>query len=242
MVRKKSSKHKKSAKEKSTNCKVSQKKLTERRDVSKLMSKSVNVFFGHKSEDGITNLESPLEADFCYHLEYDQSVKSYQAQPLPISYFYDGKSRIYTPDFKVTLTDGSIIYYEIKFEEDIERIKDFELKNEEIIKVVNSLDAEFEVITEEFIRKSPVYENLINLWSSINLEIDSSFLIKVIETLKQKQQATIRSLIFSDESLNEFGQIQKLIFEHKLLAPIDKEVICLSSVVQDNGDSYADYL
>ena len=104
MVSKKSPKDKKSTKHKR---RVTQKKLSKRRDVSKLMSKSVNVFFGHKSEDDVTNLESPLEADFCYHLEYDQSVKSYQAQPLPISYFYDGKYRTYTPDFKVTLTDGS---------------------------------------------------------------------------------------------------------------------------------------
>jgi hypothetical protein len=61
-------------------------KTAKRRSVSKLMSKSVNVFNGEKSLDDATFLESPLEADICYHLEFDCNVIS-PARNINFSHF-----------------------------------------------------------------------------------------------------------------------------------------------------------
>jgi len=50
--------------------------------------------------------ESTIERDLLYFLEYDPSVKSYQAQPFVISgSSSDGTVHRYTPDFQVNRTD-----------------------------------------------------------------------------------------------------------------------------------------
>jgi len=94
-----------------------------RRKVDKLMSKSVNVFNGKKSLDEVTYTESPLEADLCYHLEFDPKVKSYQAQPLSFQYYFEGAVHTYYPDFEVNYSDNTSCYFEIKFQIDIDASK-----------------------------------------------------------------------------------------------------------------------
>jgi hypothetical protein len=51
--------------------------------------------------------ESTIERDLLYFLEYDLSVKCYQAQPFEITgSSADGTVHRYTPDFQITRTDG----------------------------------------------------------------------------------------------------------------------------------------
>ncbi|WP_133408063.1 TnsA endonuclease N-terminal domain-containing protein [Parashewanella tropica] len=217
-------------------------KKQKRRDVRKLMSKSVNVFHGRKSEDYPTYTESPLEADLCYHLEFDKNVVSYQAQPFPITYFFDGKLRSYTPDFKVTYQNGSVVYIEVKYEADKTRIDNFEQWIEAINQSLISQGSRVIVITELFIRKQPTYENLVNVYSATRLKLDKAFLVKIITAFESKKNLTIAELITQDKREYELEQIHRLIFERKLIAPINIEIISTSSVIQHSGESYECYI
>lgn len=217
-------------------------KKPKRRVVRKLMSKSVNVFNGRKSLDKITHLESPLEADFCYHLEFDQNIKSYQAQPLSFLYHFEGAAHRYTPDFEVVYQDGSISYFEIKFDADILRMNDFSQWEEAIRKAALKNGKGFIVLTESFIRRKPLYENLLNTWSATNIDIDKDFLIHLIQQLDDRKQAPIHELILDTSSDYQFEQIYRLIFEKRLVTSLQNELLSKSSMVEHSGKTYDTYL
>lgn len=217
-------------------------KQPKRRIVKNLMSKSVNVFNGRKSLDKVTHLESPLEADFCYHLEFDQNIKSYQAQPLSFLYYFEGAPHSYTPDFEVLYQDGSISYFEIKFDADIQRINNFSQWEEAVRNAALKNGKGFIVLTESFIREKPLYENLINTWSATNINIDRDFLIHLIQQLDDRKQAPIRELILDTSSDYQFEQIYRLLFEKRLVASLQNELLSKSSIVEHSGMSYDCYL
>ena len=76
-----------------------------------------------KALDDITYTESLLEADFCYHLEFEPKIIQYQATPYLLITSLRGYSYIF-PDFEVFYDDGTISYIEIKYVADIARIED----------------------------------------------------------------------------------------------------------------------
>lgn len=156
-----------------------------RRVIKHLMSKSINVQNGDKSLDPITYTESPLEADFVYHLEYDPAVASYMAQPPKYPYFFEDKKRKYTADFEVFYTDGSICYFEIKYVADIERMKNFDEWKAAITKGAKIQGKELKVITEETIRQQFLYENLQNLYAAKTIDVDSKFLLHILQQFEE---------------------------------------------------------
>lgn len=59
--------------------------------------------------------QSILEKDYCYHLEFDQTVANYYPQPITIDVVYDdGEEHSYTPDFEVCYRNGEKAYIEVK--------------------------------------------------------------------------------------------------------------------------------
>lgn len=74
-------------------------KKSRKRNIVKLKNKSITKFPAQKSSRSMVVLESPLERDFCYHLEFDQDVVSYEPQPEGYEYVLDGELRFYTPYF-----------------------------------------------------------------------------------------------------------------------------------------------
>ncbi len=217
-------------------------KIQKRRNVKNLMSKSINVFNGRKALDEVTYTESPLEADLCYHFEFDSQVQSYQAQPLSFEYFFEGNSHTYSPDFEVTYKDGSISYIEVKFIADIHRINNFKEWEVAVREGALKQEKNFIVLKEDFIRQQPLFENLINLWSAINIKIKPEFLIHLINLLDEKKAIQISEAITDYNSDDEFEQIYRLIFEQNLLAPLTKEILSKSSIIQHSGKSYDCFL
>lgn len=67
------------------------------------------------------NVESSLERDYSYLLEFDINVDSYVEQPVTIQYNANGVMKKYTPDFLVKYIDPleAPILVEIKYREDI---------------------------------------------------------------------------------------------------------------------------
>ena len=74
--------------------------------------------------------ESILERDVLRVMEFDPNVKSFEVQPVQITWIDKcRKQRIYTPDLLVHFYDKSPILYEIKYRTEIsEVLKDSGLK------------------------------------------------------------------------------------------------------------------
>jgi hypothetical protein len=216
--------------------------IPKRRKVEKLMSKSVNVFNGRKSSDPITNTESPLEADFCYHLEYDLKIRSYQAQPLSFQYFFEGEVHTHFPDFEVLYDDETVSYFEIKYIADIARIENFDAWGKAVAKAANKNGKGFVVLKEDFIRQKPLYENLQTLWAASTIDMDKEFLIYLITLLDERKELPIEELLRNKNSNAEFEQIYRLIFERKLTTPLNEEFLSKQSNVKHSGESYDCYL
>ena len=68
--------------------------------------------------------ESTLERDFFLSLEFDDTVESYEEQPLTISAEIDGTARKYTPDCLALHFDGTETLYEVKYVADLEKKDD----------------------------------------------------------------------------------------------------------------------
>ena len=51
--------------------------------------------------DTVFTVESALEFDACFHLEYSHDITSYEAQPEGFIYEFNGGPCPYTPDFKI---------------------------------------------------------------------------------------------------------------------------------------------
>ena len=213
-----------------------------RRKIKHLMSKSINVQNGDKSLDPITYTESPLEADYVYHLEYDPTVTGYMAQPPKFPYFFEGKEHKYTADFEVFYADGSSCYLEVKYVADIERIENFEAWKAAITKGAVRLGKDLKFITEETIRQEFYYENLQTLYAAKTIEIDSQFLLHIIKKFEDKDGLTIRELIMDESTDVEFEQIYRLIFDKVLLADLEVDFLSKQTTVYNSGSGYDQYL
>ena len=69
----------------------------------------------HISKTGkICNYRSGYELDVYKCLDTDESVRVYDAEPFPVSYFWMGEEKNYWPDIKVTFEDGHVEIWEVK--------------------------------------------------------------------------------------------------------------------------------
>ena len=114
------------------------------------------------SNDPLVWWESLIERDFLYLLEFDQAVLSYREQPFRISYTFEGKRHVYTPDLLVQRTDKKQI---------IEVKPTKKLLNEDFIKFCRIISAvcqdqgyEFIVATDTAIRVQPRLNNIKLFW------------------------------------------------------------------------------
>ena len=58
-------------------------------------------------------VESSLEFDTCFHLEYSPAVKEFEAQPEGYYYNFEGRECPYTPDFRVVDQHGNACFIEV---------------------------------------------------------------------------------------------------------------------------------
>jgi hypothetical protein len=99
-------------------------------------------------------VESALERDFCFLLEFDDSVLTYVEQPVTIDYRDGQHSRRYTPDFLVHYADARpAVLAEIKYQKDIQENQDLlEAKFQAADHYARERGWEFRVYTEVAIR------------------------------------------------------------------------------------------
>ena len=83
----------------------------------------------NKALHGFVSFESKLERDFYFLFDYLPQIKTFDDQPLTIEYEFEGKDRSYTPDFLLTLNNGSHILGEVKYRSELmEKFDEFEHK------------------------------------------------------------------------------------------------------------------
>lgn len=115
--------------------------------------------FASAKTNTIFTVESPLEFDTCFHLEYSSFVKFYEAQPEGFYYEFAGRRCPYTPDFRVIDPNGCASFLEVKPSDktvDPDFLQRFSLKQQRAIELSSPL----KLVTEKQIRVDPILGNL----------------------------------------------------------------------------------
>jgi len=106
----------------------------------------------------VMTVESYLEFDTCFHLEYSSSITSFIAQPEGFIYRLDDRDLPYTPDFQIVENDA-VKWIEVKpfaKTQHSDFLKRFKVKQEKAIE----LGIPLILVTEKQIWVNPVLNNL----------------------------------------------------------------------------------
>jgi len=116
----------------------------------------------HKFASGKTGrtlvVESCLEFDTCFHLEYSKDVISYREQPTGFYYEFEGKSRPYTPDFEVKYVNSTVLI-ENKEAKEIS-VPEFQAQFSAKVRKSKALGKALILVTERQVRLYPILNNL----------------------------------------------------------------------------------
>ncbi|MEZ7860844.1 MAG: Tn7 transposase TnsA N-terminal domain-containing protein [Aeromonadaceae bacterium] len=107
----------------------------------------------------VFTVESSLEFDTCFHLEYSPAVKAFEAQPEGFYYAFEGRDCPYTPDFRVVDQQGNASLIEVKPSDkvaDPEFLQRFPIKQQKAFELSSPL----KLVTERQIRIDPILGNL----------------------------------------------------------------------------------
>ncbi|NAW86554.1 TnsA endonuclease N-terminal domain-containing protein [Photobacterium halotolerans] len=106
----------------------------------------------------VFTVDSLLEFDACFHLEYSPNIESFETQPVGFVYQCLNRDCPYTPDFKI-VEKGITKYIEVKpWKESKE--SDFQLRFPAKQQKAAELGIPLILITEKQIRVNPVLNNL----------------------------------------------------------------------------------
>lgn len=154
-----------------------------------LNHRNVTGYIGSK-KSGYAAAESTLEADFLTLLDFDYNVTSFTVQPVTIQYNpYDSRNT-YTPDVKVVYQNGSVVYFEVKYRNDLfnnwQRLKP---KFKCAIKFAKANGAKFKIITEQEIR-TPYLKNIQFLKTFLDSRTINTKYCQQIEDIIKKHIST----------------------------------------------------
>lgn len=101
------------------------------RKLRKSAVKNICRFSTAKSETGQSILiESIMEKDFCYYLEFSHRVQMFSPQPETLQLVLrDGSSCEYTPDFKAVFVGSELTYIEVKPKDLALEVQKYNLEN-----------------------------------------------------------------------------------------------------------------
>lgn len=149
--------------------------------------------------------ESLHERDAILHLEYHPLVVRYQEQP-SIEIYYDpaGESHKYFPDFSALFKSGKERFFEIKPSRFL-RKRDVREKLEAVASRFQEQGRDFRVLTEEHIRRQPLFSNLKAIHRSAKE-------VSYRETDKQLAMSLVGGPIWSfGDLVAQLGSVQKVL-------------------------------
>jgi hypothetical protein len=194
-----------------------------------------------------TSYESGLERDALVLAEFDPNVKQFTSQPRTFYYVKDTKKRRYTPDILIEYTNGSKLYIEVKYREDLK--KDWHKLKPKFKAVIHELkkepDTHFKIWTEIEIR-TQYFLNAKYLLSFKNNPINeahASFILKVISRLPDSTPNELLDICSRDITLRAellhtlWGCIARGFIKINMLQPITMESVIWMGDIQQSKDS-----
>ena len=155
--------------------------------------KIIGHFYSHKTAC-LQPYESVLEQMYFYILESDASIVSYAAQPVTISYFFDGRLRRYTPDVQLYYsTHENIGYVEVK-PTDVAQFWTESGRLESIAAAMQDLGANFYVVTSTQINSQPRLRNAILLHRYGGLTVPMSAINKAKDYVQGNPGCTVKQV------------------------------------------------
>ena len=149
--------------------------------------KNICLFASVKSEKGkIHRVESLLEKDFCYHLDFAKNVLDFETQPETFSLFDEvtKKYNRYTPDFLVHFSDGKKVYFEVKPRS--ENLKKAYMAKLDLFREYCDIRGyTFEIVTRDEISQKPLVQNFQLLHKYLRAGIEKPDL-RLLEALKSQ--------------------------------------------------------
>ncbi|MGR5151015.1 Tn7 transposase TnsA N-terminal domain-containing protein [Photobacterium swingsii] len=165
---------------------------TPARNLTKSRGKNIHRYVSAKMGKRVT-VESFLECAACYHFDFEPSIIRFCSQPIRFSYYLNGKSHTYVPDFLVQFDTGEYTLYEVKSDAVCSNTE-FQCEWEAKVQGAFELSLELELVTEEEILDKVIFSNLkiLHRYSSRNKL--THFHQTVLNTLKHQGTQTAKSL------------------------------------------------
>ncbi|MBW8190953.1 Tn7 transposase TnsA N-terminal domain-containing protein [Neiella marina] len=147
--------------------------------------------------DAVVRTLSILEFDFCFHLEYDPEVASYQSQPDGFKYRFNNRLCRYTPDFLVEDGNSEAAFFEVKHSSQILK-PDFRARFAEKQRIsLSEYGKRLILVTEKQIRLDPVIGNLKLLHRYSGLQTITALQKAVLKFVQKHQQVTLLDVALS---------------------------------------------
>lgn len=122
------------------------------------------------------------EFNWLHLLDVLPGVKDFKAQAETISIPFDPKPIRYTPDTRVTLTDGSIVHIEVKPLKVVET-KEFQVFLDFVQPVFRDMQSELRVVTDAVVKNRIVWDNLREIHRQRHLIPDEGMAFQLWERL-----------------------------------------------------------
>lgn len=153
--------------------------------------RTFRVKFPSPKNKGMVYCESILESHTALYLEICPYVKRYEAQP-SVEVYYDpaGNQHLYYPDFRAVLEDDSEIDIESKPEARLRNL-DIKTKLVAVHQRYEELGRRFRILTENHVRKEPLFSNLKLVYASARVPIDGNLLSSLKLRLQEAQFDTV---------------------------------------------------
>lgn len=196
-------------------------------------SRVKNLFkFSSLKNNTVLTVESALEFDTCFHLEYCKEIVCFEAQPEGFYYHFEGKKLPYTPDFRVSYEDGREAFLEIKPASKIDG-DEFRRKFVGKMEVAKSLGCPLSLVTDNQIRVNPVLYNLKLLHRYTGIVGINAIQAQLLKVVRASGLVSINDL--SQRIHVSSGELKAnalaLISRGQLQAELNKEKFGMHSVV-----------
>lgn len=178
--------------------------------------------------------ESFLERDYIRLADFDFSIEEIYAQPVRITYLYNGKIREHFPDFKVINNEHQVVIVEVKPMKFVDR-EDNQIKFLAGRAYCEERGWKYIQMTEDDIRPGFLQQNLALLRSIGTQDIPDSILDTVLSRLEKVNHSTISELRTHCSDLTEeeyYGSIYQLIYFQEIDCELILQPVSQDSIIQ----------
>ncbi|MBO1519392.1 TnsA endonuclease N-terminal domain-containing protein [Oceanisphaera pacifica] len=192
-----------------------------------------NLFrFASGKTQSVLTVESALEFDTCFHLEYSPEITSFEAQPEGFYYSFEGKRCPYTPDFKVHHQKDGEQFIEVKPLSKVLK-EDFRTRFQAKQYAARDAGITLLLVTERQIRVYPILNNLKLLHRYSGFQSITEVHLRILEFVERHGMTSLLNLARST-GIKEgelLSTTLSLIATNRLATNLLEQSFCLDSEV-----------